>query len=46
MKTSSTNNRADAETQPICGWLSNEAWWVTIPGRLLVLGPPGFRRVG
>ena len=33
MKNVSTNKRADAATQPICGQLSNEARWVAIPGR-------------
>ena len=40
------NKRADATTQPIFGLLSTESWWVTIPGRLYVLGTPGFGRVG
>ena len=40
------NKRADTATQPIFGLLSTESWWLTIPGRLYVLGPPGFGRVG
>ena len=46
MKSASTTKRAGAATQPIYGWLSTEAWWVTIPGRLFVLGTRGFGRVG
>ena len=46
MKNASTNKRADTATQPIRGYLSTEAWWVTIPGRLFVLGAPYFGRVG
>ena len=46
MKIASTNKRAGAATKPIRGKSSTESWWITIPGRLFVLGPPYFGRVG